>query len=207
MSPSGPAPDLGEQGQYGGPGAGIPGGEMPPPPPWSWPSMPAGAAAGPLSRQGIPLAEWWQRLVAIIIDIVILDVPKLILMALVMGAAMSGGFYVTTFGVSFVVLGIVFVVVDIGYFALMNGSSSGQTLGQILLGIAVRDATTGGAVEPKRAGLRIVVLAPGLLLSWIPILAMLADLYTIVAALSPLWDPERRGFHDKIANTDVVKVR
>ena len=51
------------------------------------------------------------------------------------------------------------------------------------------------------------MLYPGIVLAWIPIIASLAGLYTIVAGLSPLWDRRRQGFHDKVAHTDVIRVR
>ena len=75
------------------------------------------------------------------------------------------------------------------------------------LGIAVRDEATGGAIGPQRAGLRIIVLYPGILVGWVPILGSLAGLYSIVAGLSPSWDSRRQGFHDKAAHTDVIRVR
>jgi uncharacterized RDD family membrane protein YckC len=106
-----------------------------------------------------------------------------------------------------VIISLIFTVVDIVYFAYLNGSDRGQTLGQMMLGIAVRDDSSGGAIGPQRAALRILVLEPGFILSWIPVLGALAGLYTIVAGLSPLWDSRKQGFHDKAAHTVVVKVR
>jgi len=122
-------------------------------------------------------------------------------------SAVSGGIYQSHWIAGLIVVGIVFAVIDIGYFALLNGSEKGQTVGQMALGIAVRDEATGGAIEPALAGLRIIVLAPEMVLGWIPVLGALANLYTIVAGLSPLWDSRRQGFHDKVAHTDVIKVR
>jgi hypothetical protein len=75
------------------------------------------------------------------------------------------------------------------------------------LGISVRDEAMGGAIGPQRAGIRILVLYPEILLSWLPVIGALAGVYTIVAALSPLWDDRRQGFHDKVAHTDVITVR
>ncbi len=75
------------------------------------------------------------------------------------------------------------------------------------LGIAVRDEVNGGAIGPPRAALRILVLYPGVAVGWIPIIGVLAGLWTLVAGLSPLWDSRRQGFHDKVAHTDVIKVR
>ena len=100
-----------------------------------------------------------------------------------------------------------FTVVDIAYFAYLNGSANGQTLGQMVFGIAVRDQMSGGAIGPQRAALRILVLEPGFILSWIPVLGTIAGLYTIVAGLSPLWDSRKQGFHDKAAHTVVIKAR
>ncbi len=47
-----------------------------------------------------------------------------------------------------VIISLIFTVVDIAYFAYLNGSERGQTLGQMMLGIAVRDETSGGAIGP-----------------------------------------------------------
>jgi len=51
------------------------------------------------------------------------------------------------------------------------------------------------------------VLDPGILLSSIPFIGVIASIYTVVAALSPLWDAHRQGWHDKVARTDVIRVR
>ena len=153
------------------------------------------------------MAEWWQRLVAIIIDAIIIGVPKSIVAAIFVRSAVSGGIYQFHWVAGYVVVGIVFAVIDIAYFAILNGSDKGQTVGQMALGIAVRDEATGGAIGPERAGLRIIVLYPEVVVAWIPVLGAVAGLYTIVAALSPLWDSRRQGFHDKVAHTDVIKVR
>ena len=121
---------------------------------------------------------------------------------------MSGGLYQSHWVASLIVIGIIFAVVDIAYFAILNGSEKGQTVGQMMLGIAVRDEASGWRDRvAERAGLRIIVLYPEVLVGWIPILGAIAGLYTIVAALSPLWDSRRQGFHDKVAHTDVIKVR
>lgn len=169
---------------------------------------PYGYVTGPVDSQGRPLAEWWQRAVAIIIDGIILFVPKAIIIAAAFSSTISGGgFYTTGFGISVILIGLVFTAIDIAYFAILNGSEKGQTVGQMALGITVRDESNGGAIGLQRAGLRILVLEPGILLNWIPIIGFIASLYTLVAALSPLWDDRRQGFHDKVAKTYVIKVR
>src|SRR3712207_5165235 len=54
------------------------------PPRQPMPPAPAGGGAdagGPTDAQGRPLAEWWKRLVAAIIDAVIITIPYYILLA------------------------------------------------------------------------------------------------------------------------------
>ncbi len=180
---------------------------MPPPSDRPGPNYGYGYGSGPVDRFGRPLAAWWQRLVAIIVDGLILGVPKSILAAIIVGSGGGGGLYAANWRGGIIALGIVFAVIDLAYFALLNGSEHGQTVGQMMFGIAVRDSESGGAIGPQRAGLGILVLYPGLLLSWLPVIGAVLAIYTLVAALSPLWDRGRQGFHDKVAHTDVIKVR
>ena len=102
-------------------------------------------------------------------------------------------------------------VISIAYFALLQGSERGQSLGMMALGISVRDASTGGAITPQRAGTRIVIFYPSLVLSWIPfaggLLSILGDIWTLICGLSPLWNDKRQGYHDVSQNTTVIKVR
>jgi uncharacterized RDD family membrane protein YckC len=161
----------------------------------------------PVDRLGRPLASWWQRLLGIIIDLVILGIPKAIVTGAVVGSTAGNNVFAVDWAVDATIIGIVFAVIDLTYFGLLNGGDKGQTVGQMALGITVRDEANGGAIGPQRAGLRILVLYPGILLAWVPILGSLAGLYSIVAGLSPLWDRRRQGFHDKVAHTDVIRVR
>jgi uncharacterized RDD family membrane protein YckC len=174
------------------------------PPPFG--QVPYGYVPVPADRFGRPLADWWQRLVAIIIDGLIIGIPHLIITVAIVGSSTDGVFG-TSWRAGVVLSGIAFAVIGIVYFALLNGSERGQTVGQMALGIAVRDEVNGGSIDPPRAALRILVLYPGVVLGWIPILGGIAGLWTLVAGLSPLWDNRRQGFHDKVAHTDVIKVR
>jgi uncharacterized RDD family membrane protein YckC len=164
--------------------------------------------SGPVDVQGRPLAEWWQRLVAIIIDSLILAVVTgAIRYGIVYHHNGSNGVLSTSLDGRHVIAGIVTFVIEMGYFALLNGSQNGQTLGMMIFGITVRDTATGGRIDPPRAGLRIFILYPGILVGWIPVLAQISGLWTIVVGLSPLWDKKREGWHDKVAKTTVIKVR
>jgi uncharacterized RDD family membrane protein YckC len=163
--------------------------------------------AGPVDNQGRPLSGWWLRFGAIFIDGLILGIPRSILIAAIVRHSNNSLVGSTHLVAGVVIISIIFTVVDIAYFAFLNGSERGQTLGQMMLGIAVRDEASGGAIGPQRAAIRILVLEPGAILSWIPVLGLLAALYSIVAGLSPLWDSRKQGFHDKVAHTFVIKVR
>ncbi len=194
----------------------------PPPNPYGAtpPGMPAygqpapgaayGYVPGPVDSRGRPLAEWWQRLVAVLIDGVMLAVVYWILTVIVVSSSI-GSHSFTHFGVKLWLVQVVVAVVGIGYFAILEGAEKGQSVGMMALGIAVRDASNGGAIGNQRAGLRKVILYPGLVLVLIPfvgsILGLLAEIWTVVCGLSPLWNPNRQGYHDISQKTVVVKVR
>ncbi|MDA8147761.1 MAG: RDD family protein [Actinomycetota bacterium] len=200
--PSPPLPPPYGSGPYGsGPYGSGPYGM---PPPGSTPYGPGRPT--PVDVLGRPLASWWQRLAAILIDSVILAIVATLLGYLFVGtstAALGGG---ASSG-AVVVVGVLALVIDLAYFGFLNGSEKGQTVGMMALGIAVRDVASGGRIDPRRAAIRIVVLDPGILLSSIPVIGVIASLYTIAAGLSPLWDAHRQGWHDKVARTDVIRVR
>jgi len=82
---------------------------------------------------------------------------------------------------------------------VLNGSEAGQTFGKRVLGIAVRDAATGGAIGVQRAVLRYVVV--GLFR-----VVLFFGLFTLLDGLWPLWDSQRQALHDKIAGSVVVRV-
>jgi len=144
------------------------------------------------------MAEWWQRLVAFVLDLAILAVPNSIIISAIAGSAVSSG--VTGPGsVSpsvWEAIGVAFVV-SLGYFSFLDGGRSGQTVGKMAMGIAVRDVETGGPVGAGRALLRRFFFFAtyfGLILF-------------LLNALSTLWDARRRAWHDKIARSCVVSVR
>ena len=192
--PPGRAPAYGQPPSYGPPPTGASYGYVP----------------GPVDSQGRPLAEWWQRLVAILIDGFIIGVVYRILIGIVVGSSFGSSSY-TGFGFKLWIVTLIAGLGGLAYFALMEGSPRGQSLGQMALGIAVRDAQSGGPITTQRAGIRMVILYPWLVLIWIPfvgpVLALIADVWSLVCGLSPLWNDRRQGYHDVSQKTLVVKVR
>jgi uncharacterized RDD family membrane protein YckC len=135
---------------------------------------------------GAPLAEWWRRAAALVIDTAVLWIP---LMLATHSMERLGRIAVG-------------LVVGVVYFTLLNGGARGQTLGKMVWNIRVRDAAKGGPLGPAKAAVRYAV--PAVLASFIPILGLLVWL---TDGLWPLWDRRRQALHDKVAASVVVAAR
>jgi uncharacterized RDD family membrane protein YckC len=140
--------------------------------------------AGP-EANGTPLAEWWRRAAAVVIDTAVLWIPLMI----------------ATHSMERLARVAVGLVVGVVYFSLLNGSAKGQTLGKMVWQIRVRDAATGGPLGITKAAVRYIVPA---LSSVIPILGLFVGL---TDGLWPLWDRRRQALHDKVAGSVVVAAR
>jgi uncharacterized RDD family membrane protein YckC len=138
--------------------------------------------AGP-EANGAPLADWWRRAAAAVIDMAVLWIP-------VVFATHSMGRLGRT---------VIALAAGIVYFSLLNGGARGQTLGKMVWSIRVRAAATGGPLGPARAAVRYIV--PAALASLIPILGLFVWL---TDGLWPLWDRRRQALHDKVAGSVVV---
>jgi uncharacterized RDD family membrane protein YckC len=152
-----------------------------------------------------PLAPWWKRLVAIIIDGVILGLAFLVLGLIIAAIAAGRGTTTTTQPASGgSLIGAYFAISLLGaipgaiYYAAMNGSRRGQTVGKMALGIAVRDARTGGPIGFWRALGRFLITELFRLALYIPY---------ILDSLAPLWDSRRQAWHDKVAHSVVVDLK
>ena len=183
------------------PSYGAPPPPPPPPPSYGAPPPPAygtspggaygaqpgfGMSSGPTDAFGRPLAEWWKRLVAIIIDGLIVGIPMQIVLA-VLGLNDSVG--ASLFG------GLLTLVVSVLYLGLLNGGEKGQTVGKMALQIQVRSAETGGPLGEGPGMLRALIYDGLFYLCVIP---------GIINGLSPLWDSRRQAWHDKAVNSVVV---
>jgi len=122
-------------------------------------------------------AGFGERLVAYLIDAVIIGVPMWIISMIVPVAL----YFVLS------------LVIGIGY-AVYFWTTSGSTPGKSLMGLKVVSAETGEVVDPGTAVLRYV----GYIVSSLPL---------ALGFLWVLWDENRQGWHDKIAKTVVVHTR
>lgn len=132
---------------------------------------PASAGNGPSG----PRAGFGRRLVAFLIDVVILGVVQSILWA------------ITNPGVAYGVG----TLLSLAYYTYLEGSGSGQTVGKRALGIRVIDFRTGDSIGHGRAFIR-----------WIS--RILSTIPCLLGYFWMLWDREKQTWHDKLATSVVV---
>jgi len=121
-------------------------------------------------------ADFGTRLVAWLIDAVIVAVPSFILMAFL--PFMLGWMVALAGGIAYQV-----------YF----WTTTGQTFGKKTMGLKVVSAETGALLDTGGALLRYV----GYMVSALPF---------YLGFFWVIWDPQHDGWHDKIAKTRVIKV-
>ena len=132
------------------------------------------------------------RLVAYIIDWIIIAVGALIIFAIFGLSGFSAG--QTTSGVTFTAMnaiGLILVIVwSVGY-EIFFWSTKGQTPGKMIMGIKIV-TTDGGSIGVGKAILRLIGYA-------------ISGIVFFLGFLWIIWDKEKQGWHDKIAGTYVVK--
>ncbi len=122
-----------------------------------------------------PRASFGTRFLAALIDGVLIGVVALVF-RLLLGALLGSG---------------VQLLLGLAYYAYLEGSPSGQTIGKRAMSIRVVDFNGGGPIGTGRGLLRYV----GRIVSSIP---------CGLGYFWMLWDSEKQTWHDKIATTVVV---
>ena len=197
------------------------------PPPYGYPPQgyaPRPSPIYPDPQLGIPLAHWWKRLVAWIIDGLVVDtvffvfylLAYLVLFLQVAGTAtfpangvngtngtngtngppapsLPAGFWIAIVGVVLAAL-----VAQLLYFAVGNGMFRGQTVGKLVMGIAVRDASTASLIGFWRGLGRI---------SFNVLLDIPFGIPLLISFLSPLWDVRRQSWADHVTRSIVVDLK
>lgn len=181
---------------------------------------------GPVTSDGHQLAQWWQRLLAYLLDGAILSAITTVLAFpflrdffvwyrdLLRDLARANSepdftalsTQITEQMQKFILpLVAISVVVGLIYNTIFL-TRSGATPGKMALGIRVRRVDRPGPLTLVEA-LRRQALQIGLsILSLVPILSTLASPVSLLDSLWLLWDPRRQTLHDKIADT-VVEVK
>ena len=153
----------------------------PPPPPPVWDARPP--AAGTMIGYG----GFWIRVVAYIIDGILLSIA-----AGVIGAATGGGMYTDMEHLNYSGSGISLIISWL-YFALMESSERGATVGKMAVGLRV----------VTDQGQRLSFLhATGRYFA-----KFISAIILGIGFLMVAFTDRKRGLHDMIASTLVVKVR
>jgi len=142
----------------------------PPPPETAGPPATGGASG--------PRAGFWRRFAGAFIDGILLSIVSRILEAATSRGAGAG----------------IGLLISAAYFTILIGSTRGQTLGQMALGIRVIDFNTGGPIGYGRAFIRWLV-------------SIISAIVLFLGYLWMLWDKEKQCWHDKAANDVVVPVQ
>jgi uncharacterized RDD family membrane protein YckC len=181
-----------------------------------------------MTPDGVPLAGWWHRVGAYLIDGVILVTVGLLL-ALpwvrevfdiyrdyfddVLDDAMTGQSQVDTFDLQRQVAGPMAVIAliqlavgfvyHVGFLMWLQA-----TPGKLLTGLRVRLRETPGPMPLGTVLLRWLSQSGAVgLVSLVPYVGSTVGLYGLLDHLWPLWDDKRQAIHDKVAKTNVVRVR
>ncbi|MFJ2032870.1 RDD family protein [Streptosporangium sp. NPDC087985] len=227
-------PDYGQQQPYGQqPGYGQPPGTGPygqpdygqQQPYGQQPAYGQGYAPQGVTPPGVPapLAEWWQRLLARILDGLIVGVPAGIvgsLVSLPFAPSFDAKTFTATgdFALQTLVSGLIMGLALIGYeiFMLMR---NGTSVGKQVMGIKVvpLGGQLAGGLDMTSAAKRALVLFGtyviyafsnllGILIG--TLLILVAGGFSLVNVLWPLWDkPLQQALHDKLGGTVVVKTK
>ncbi|WP_432089174.1 MULTISPECIES: RDD family protein [unclassified Streptomyces] len=202
--PEGPPPGNPYGSPYGG-GGGSPYDNMPPPPP-PYGSGYGGGYGGTDPLAGMPpLADSGRRILARIIDWIIVAVPLAIIgIPFKVYDRVSSdddfGDAVTSFdGGGQLVFQLITIVAYVAYDTVLT-ARKGQTLGKKLMKLRVAMLNDGSTPPMSQSLLRAVVL-------WLPALICCACLWPLLLLILILVDkPYKQGLHDKAAKTVVVSV-
>ena len=158
-------------------------------------------------KTGVPLAEWWQRAVALLLDGLIVGIPGVIVLVIFSSidrktTLVSNGFITytqTTSNGAYVALGFVFFyALWFAYYVLLNGGPRGQTVGKMALGIATRGEDGTSRLGYGRAAVRWLIVL---------LCSLGFGILLLLDYLSPLWDSRRQAWHDHAAKSVVIPTR
>jgi uncharacterized RDD family membrane protein YckC len=148
-------------------------------------------------------AGFWIRLVARLLDILIVGIPLIVIFGVI--ALAAGGLAASTsnsdqntqnaaaaaFSGIFILFYLVAIVVSIGYWVYFWGTS-GSTFGMRVLRLRVVDANTGGPIGIPRA-----------LVRWL--MTIVNSWACYIGWIWVAFDPRKQGWHDKVANSVVLQ--
>lgn len=198
------------------PGAPPPAPEAPPPAPAPAP-MGGWQAPPPTTVQGIPgfvYADVPNRFIALIIDAIVMGLVFAVIGIVLVAIGLDAGFTVTNADlVATVVYAILSLVVGAGYF-IYTWTSMRASVGMRVLGMQVGNAFDGKTLTMEQATKRWLALwGPSTISSAFTSVSgigtavgFIVFLYLIYLLYTTATSPTKQGFHDKYANSVVVKA-
>jgi uncharacterized RDD family membrane protein YckC len=192
------------------------------------PAYPYAVAKSTTTPDGVPLAGWWHRVAAYLLDALILGVLAGIIAAPWIGDiwstykdwfddALRSGENGSSSSIDTAQLQrdlarpLAFVVgiqLAVGFCYHVGFLMWRQaTPGKLLLGLRVRLRDRPGRMPLGTVTLRWVAQFAVGILGLIPYVGSLTGLYSLLDALWPLWDEKKQAIHDKVAKTNVVRIR
>jgi uncharacterized RDD family membrane protein YckC len=171
--------------------------------PWSAPAAPVATAVGP-AAEGVVIARVFPRIVAYVVDVLILGALGLVV-TIPLGLYNNGGDRTLALVVS---AGL--VVVDLVYFVGLWTSGLQATVGMRLLRLRVLNAATAGSLPFNDALLRwlgltgaigILALVPGIDVY----IVQIGAIWLVVLLITTASDRLRQGLHDKWARSVIVQ--
>jgi uncharacterized RDD family membrane protein YckC len=159
-------------------------------------------------RPGDVLADFWYRVAATLIDVVVLLVPLLVILFILVALGVTSGLLTGTGDDGFQARasfggGIVGILVHAAYTIPLI--ARGQTVGMMVM--KTHAISEGGGEPPGPATSAVRWLVPygaTQILSLIPLLGFIG-LVNLLDVLWMLWDPKKQTLHDKVARTLVVR--
>lgn len=158
---------------------------------------------------GLKATDWWKRLVAAIIDGIIIGLPSRFIGPAIFGGMFAapqisidpqtgvidtGGFFARMMAAQGA-LALISMILGVAYFVYFHGTT-GQTLGKKLMNIKVVHMDTGQTIDYGKAFVRWLI--PGLG-AWVT-----CGILPLLDGLWPLWDSRGQALHDKLVNTLVI---
>ena len=180
----------------------------PPPPPATGPAVPG--------APGLSFADTVTRIVAYVVDIIILGIIGFIVAA-VLGQGQttfstSGSVNVTSFNVSTTnpIVSLIYFAIGAVYFIASWSGGRRATLGQRLFHLQVGNAFDGRPLSFSQAVRRWFALGSVLgLLTFVPsaggVGSLVEAIWILVILISTATSPTKQGIHDRFANSAVVR--
>ena len=184
-------------------------------PSWTSNLTAQGTISGP---GGVALADAPNRIIAAVIDFIILGVIGFIINTISTNILGDNFIFFGVTGakvpslLSSIATVILMLLVTGAYFVLMWTRMDGATVGMRLMKLSVRDAATGGPINQGQAITRFIFLGAPFAFEYFYgwtlgiIVSILVFVYYIYLLISIAQDPMRQGLHDKQAKTVVAMV-